>query len=142
MPRTTELAVSGIIDIDVDIPLDPFIEAASHLVTKLCAPHVSDAAELELVERWLAAHIFTVRSPRRVQEGVEGITETFQSKVDLGLDTSHYGQHAKFLDSSGQLALWDEKIKKGQTSRAQLAWLGSTTEEVRTYDPIYWPWHF
>jgi hypothetical protein len=126
MPRTTEELVGGLIELDDSVPVDPFITTASLLVDRLCAPEVDDDTELEIVERWLSAHFYAVRESRSVSESVAGISETKQSKVDLGLDLSHYGQTAKLLDSSGALARWDQAMRKGRSTTATLAWMGST----------------
>lgn len=143
MPRTTPELVGGIIEVDPSIPLTPFIETSSHIVTKWCAPHSSDNVELELTERYLAAHLYTLRDPRVTQEGVESIVASYQSKVDLGLDTSHYGQSAKYIDSTGRLARWDEQVKSGKGKYvAQLVWLGKTPEEVDQFlrENPSWPY--
>ena len=57
--RTTAAAVQGIIEHDATIPLTPFIEAASALVTQCCTDLDTAyvAAQLELIERWLSAHL-------------------------------------------------------------------------------------
>src|SRR6266576_2605872 len=103
MPRTTSAAVAGIVEVDANISLVPFIETASALVDDVEKGSLHDVVRLELIERWLSAHFYTVRDPRVVLERVERIEQTFQSKVGLHLETSHYGQQAMILDTSGVL---------------------------------------
>lgn len=121
MARTTEEAVRAIIELDDDFDLDPFIEPANALVTARCAPLAYSAAQLELIERWLSAHFCTVLDPRTIQEQAGSVQASYQSKVDLGLYTSHYGQHALVLDFLGGLANLGEKDRV----KTSLTWLGS-----------------
>jgi hypothetical protein len=103
--RTTEEAVGAIIEVDSDISLTPFIETGSALTDQVAAaPSPPDATRLELIERYLSAHAYTLRAPRAIQERAGSVGETFQSRVDLGLATSHYGQMAMSLDPTGVLA--------------------------------------
>ena len=109
--RTTSEAVEGIIETEVTISLTPFIEVASLLVDKVCAPlydEVDDAAQLEMIERWLSAHFYAIRDPRRTQEVAGSVSEQFTSRVDLGLDLTWYGQQAKLIDTKGGLKVLDE----------------------------------
>jgi hypothetical protein len=132
--RTTDAAVRGIIETVVTTSLVPFMTAANELVTELCAPVLATdgvtpyytAARLELIERWLSAHFYTNLDPRAVSEKISVISERFQSKVDLNLATSHYGQTAMILDTKGGLARWNEDIKKGiKRIDARIKWLGT-----------------
>lgn len=134
--RTTSEAVAEIIEVDVLISLDPFIAVASALVDEVCETNEdADYSEerLELIERWLAAHFYTNRDPRAVTERAGPVSATYQSKVDLNLSTSHYGQTAMTLDTAGGLAALNQKIIKGYGSRTvEVTWLGTerTTEEA------------
>jgi hypothetical protein len=119
MPRTTENAVAAIIEVDEDINLAPFIEVAAALVDEVCAPAGYDEARLELIERWLSAHFYAIRDPRRTQEVAGPVSESFQSKVDLGLDVTHYGQQAKLLDTKGTLLILGQP-----RTIPQIWWLG------------------
>ena len=118
--RTTEEAVSGIIEVDSDISLTPFIETANNLVDRVAASDSSvSSATLELIERYLSAHFYTLRDPRPVSERAGTVWVQHQSRVDLGLKTSHYGQMAIALDPTGTLkALSDGRRAAGVT------WLG------------------
>ena len=130
--RTTSAAVIEIIETDVDISLTPFIEAANALVTELCGDVAAyDDTRLELIERWLSAHFYTVRDPRTTTESVRNVAETFQHREDLGFDTSHYGQMAMRLDTNGGLAALNLRIKKGG-GKVSVDYLG--TENPDTVD--------
>jgi len=134
MARTTSAAVSLIIETDVTISLTSFIEAANALVTQCCASSDTyTAANLELIERWLSAHIYTNRDPRAFEESVGrgAASQKTQSRVDLGFDTSHYGQTAMRLDWEGGLSALNEQVKKGKSPTASVTWLGKTKAEVQ-----------
>ena len=124
--RTTAALVGGIIDVDADIAITPFIDAANALVTECCGDStVYDATRLELIERWLAAHFYTVRDMRAESEKAGSVSQKLQSKVDLGFDTSHYGQMAMRIDTEGGLAALNEQILKGRVSSIEFSWLGT-----------------
>lgn len=134
MARTTAAAIAGVIEVDADIvPNDaamlPFITVANELVTEYCTGTVHGPftpytdARLELIERWLAAHFYTNRDPRLASEGAGTVNASYQSRVDLGFDTSHYGQTAMRLDTNGGLAQLNAIMKKGQP-RVAVAYLG------------------
>ena len=114
MARTTPAAVGLIIEVDESISLTPFIETANALVTECCSTvSTYDATRLELIERWLSAHMYTNRDMRSFEERAGDVSERKQSKVDLGFDTSHYGQMAMRLDTAGGLARLNESTKRG-----------------------------
>lgn len=139
MPRTTFANVAAIIELDPAIVSDdatllPFSTVANELVTEWCvgplhgpiAPEVAYSdTRLELIERWLTAHIYTNRDPRAASEGAGSVSASYQSRVDLGFDTSHYGQTAMRLDTAGGLARLNSIMKKG-LPRVGVAWLGTT----------------
>lgn len=126
MARTSAVAVQGIIEHDATISLTPFIEAANALVTQYCGSSANyTAANLELIERWLSAHVYTIRDMRAEREKAGDVSEKKQSKVDLGFDTSHYGQMAMRLDWEGGLAGLNSRIKSGLRSAAGVTYLGT-----------------
>lgn len=132
MARTTSTAVGEIIDVDSNILVSPFIEAANAIVTKQCTDTDFTAAELELIERWLAAHFYAIRDPRRLSDRASVVSKTIESKVDLGFDVTRYGQMAMRLDWSGALAALNEMGKKGRVS-ASVNWIGMTPTELSEY---------
>lgn len=133
MARTTSAAVELIIEVDSNIALTSFIEAANVLVTQCCGDSVNyTAINLELIERWLSAHLYTVRDMRAEMEKAGSVSERKQSKVDLGFDTSHYGQMAMRLDWEGGLAALNERIKKGKRTIVGATWLGTANPDAIT----------
>lgn len=131
MARTTAVLVGGIIEVDANIPLTPFIEAANILVTQCCTELSEDYTEdqLEKIETWLAAHFYTVRDMRAERERAGSVEEKFQSKVDLGFSTSHYGQLAMRLDYQGGLASLDRQTLEGITKSVGFVYGGTTKDE-------------
>ena len=130
--RTTAGAVELIIEVDVTILLTSFIEAANNIVTQQCVHVDFTAATLELIERWLSAHFYTVRDMRAFQEQAGSVRQELQSAVNLGFDTSHYGQMAMRLDWSGALGALNEQIKKGVGGSPGITWLGTEETEVES----------
>lgn len=128
MPRTTSSLVSAIIEVDSNINLTPFITFANELVTEACGALGYSAERLEMIERLLAAHFYTLRDPRPTQEQAGPVSASYQSKVGLYLSTSHYGQHAKLLDSLGGLADLEKKAANGQ-KKPTMFWSGKTADE-------------
>ena len=132
MARTTENAVRGIIDVSPDVSdLTAFITPANELVTECCVDDDATLSDirLELIERYLAAHFYTVYDPRYESEKAGSVSAKYQSKVDLGLSTSHYGQMAMTLDTTGGLAALNEKTKRGTPLTAGITWLGTERDE-------------
>jgi len=123
--RTTSAAVALIIEVDANINLTSFIEVANALVTECCSADDYDATRLELIERWLSAHVYTIRDMRASEERAGAVSERKQSAVALGFDSSHYGQMAMRLDTKGGLAVLNEQMKKGKGQAVQISWLGS-----------------
>ncbi len=65
-------------------------------------------ATIDEVQKWLAAHLGTANDPRVESHRTSGHTVAFESKIDLGLDSSRYGQMAKRLDPTGCLSQLDK----------------------------------
>lgn len=146
MARVTSAEVQKIVDVEDDADLEPYIAVANELVTEVCeAATKSDgagglipfygASRLKEIERWLSAHFYCVFDPRAQRERVAVITFEAQSKVDLCLDVTHYGQQAKLLDTNGGLARLDAMAKGGKglikiTGRA--IWMGTKPCELPT----------
>lgn len=131
--RTTDSAVEGLTEVDSAVSLTPFIETASNLVTKFCTgdegpdPAYSDD-ELELIERWLAAHFYRMRDLQPIVERAGTVAEHRKFIQNLGLNNTTYGQTVMVLDWNGGLAEWQDKVVKGQVKRIGAYWLGSQPE--------------
>ena len=128
MARTTQSAVEEIIENSTSFDLTPFIEAANHIITKVCTSTSYDATDLEIIERWLSAHFFAIYEARPTEERAGSVSARYQSKVDLGFDVTHYGQMAMRLAYEGELAVLNEQSKKGGKIIAGLTWGG--TEDI------------
>jgi hypothetical protein len=132
MARTTDTAVKALFRKDPKLILDSFIETASHLVDRACATAVDSEgaayysdSELELIERWLAAHFYEVAVAPAQQERAGSVGQIKATKVDLGLNLTRYGQQALVLDTAGGLqALMDA----GSRVTPGVAWLGTEIE--------------
>ena len=146
--RTTTELVTEIIEVEEGVSLLPFISAASSLVDRVAARagetglladgegsgDKTRASKLQEIETWLAAHFYTVFDPRSVSEGAGGVSVSYQSRVDLRLFTSHYGQMAATLDETGVLEAINAGKSWGGTSGGKtvgVIWLGKTPEEER-----------
>ena len=117
---------------DDGVDLMPFITSANELVTEVCAaPGVYSSGRLELIERWLAAHFYHILDPQASQETVGAIQATLDTKTDLGLNVTKYGQQAMRLDTGGYLAAMDNAMKTvtktlpGGGKKVGVTWLGS-----------------
>ncbi len=140
MAYTTFAQVEKIIEIDSNITTDAaeFIETANHLVVRLGLPTATDssgavyhdATSLELVERWLTAHFYAVRDPRVVREAAGSVSAQYESKVDLYLENTRYGQQALLVDHSGKLSDWNTEMKDDKKrSSGGVNWLGKPYED-------------
>lgn len=139
MARTTKAYIATIIELDVsivpnDAAMEPFITVANELVTEVCTGDSGPAtaytdARLELIERWLAAHFYAIRDPRVANESAGGVSASYESRVDLGLNLTRYGQMAMMLDTNGGLAKLDVDIKKGKP-HVGVFWPGDRLDEV------------
>ena len=125
MARTTQSAVEEIIENATSFSLTPFIEAANHIITKVCTSTSYDATDLELIERWLSAHFFAIYEARPTEERAGSVSAVYQSKVDLGFDVTHYGQMAMRLAYEGELANLNEQSKKGGKIIVGATWGGT-----------------
>lgn len=138
--RTSEAAVQGIlIEYESTTSMTPFIEAASAMVTQHCTDDDFSSTDLELIERWLAAHFYCLSDPRTTQDRApNGIGASYESKVDLGLNVTRYGQMAMQLDWSGALAAWNASIQAGRGSSSfELAWAGEENPDTVESDEDY-----
>lgn len=132
MSYTSDAQVKSIADIDDAIDTTPFIETAHALVVLLCegdkGPDPAyDAAHLELIERWLAAHFYHILDMRAASEKAGSVAISYQHEVDLLLHQTMYGQQAMILDVNGGLANHNKEVEDGTAGRkGAVNWLGTT----------------
>ena len=129
-PYTRASAVRAIIELDATLPdatVDVLIADAAIIIDDVIGGEATLAGtRLEAVNRWLAAHLLASGiAPRSASEGVKGLTEAFQYRLDKGLATTMYGTQAMQLDTSGKLARWNKQMEEGITPRVSLTYLGS-----------------
>ena len=131
MARTTSDAVNGILERDATLSLTPFITSANLMVTKHCSGDTDyTSADLEEIERYLAAHFYHVTKTRNDADRAGPVSRTLRSRTGLGLDLTHYGQMAKVLDYKGYLAALDARIKDGISTAIGFNWLGTEESEL------------
>lgn len=85
--------------------LEIFIEDAHLLVVENLADKGLSVARLELVERWLTAHLVTQLIERGglTSSEVDNASETYGGSKDSGLASTRFGQQAIVFDTSGTL---------------------------------------
>ena len=132
MSRTTSVAVQSLIEVDASISdLSPYIATASVLVDRVAAADATVSADLlEMIERWLAAHFVSIRSPAIASESAGPVSASYQYSVGQHLDGTMYGQQALLLDPTGVLAAVNlqAKGKKASPRKASIMWLGKEAD--------------
>ena len=139
--RTTSAAVQGVLRLgsqggdydDANNPsLTPYIDSATVIVDRVATCAIARSktlttAEKELIERWLAAHLYMMSDQQYASKNTAGAGGGFRAQGGRNLDGSTYGQTAKTLDYSGCL----EAIDKRKT--AGIAWLGRAPSAQTDY---------
>jgi hypothetical protein len=140
MARTTSAAVQAILLDDygaredgTEPSLTGFIETANVITTRVatCAAakdKTLTSTELELIERWLAAHCYVQSDQALSSKNTGGSGGSFQGQTGMHLENSKYGQMALSIDYSGCLAA----ISKRQTAGG--FWGGKTRTEALDYE--------
>jgi hypothetical protein len=125
MARTTPLAVQGIL-LDhygatlagTNPSLSPFIESANAVVDRVAACAIArdktlTTAELELIERWLAAHYYASAPDQAKESRTTGrASAKYQGKTGMYLESTKFGQMAVTLDHSGCLVAIASQTRK------------------------------
>jgi hypothetical protein len=108
--RTTTLKVQEILgDNWAGSNVQPYIDIASSIVDQANTLAFSakgfslTPTQLELMERWLAAHFYCTMDPIFMQKATDGASGSFQRKVGDGFDATDYGKAACNVDTSGVL---------------------------------------
>ena len=104
MARVLQTDVESIYENDDSIDLTAFIDAANALVTDVLTGSGLSASMLKEIERWLAAHLVSIRDKRAASVRIGGAETTFEGKYGLGLNHTSYGQQVLLLDTSGNFA--------------------------------------
>lgn len=137
MPYTNSAAVEAICPKKQSSDsFTPFIEAANVIVVAVCVPNGYTDPQLELIERWLSAHCYSIMRNQQRFRSAGKVQEALDSKVDLGLDQTRYGQMAKNMAFKGDLAAWDNTLKSVKTElpgadyTIGMQWLGTDEEDT------------
>lgn len=134
MARTTAADVEDLLagDYDGSTSLAVHIATATAIVDRVeaCAANkditLSDA-ELELIERWLAAHSYAMVDQPYQSKTTGRASATFQGRTGMRLEATKYGQQAMAVDYSGCLNAI------GQRKTAGGFWLGRPPSEQTDY---------
>lgn len=97
---------AGVLPTSTDV--DIFIETASTWIDGRLLeiadisgsenPCKMNDAELEILERYLAAHLYLVAFPPKREEKVDGAEKKFEGRVETRLDLTRPGQQLLYLD--------------------------------------------
>lgn len=135
--RTTSSAVQGVLLRDYDTAnspsLTPFIDSASTIVDRVAAcaavkGKTLSTTELELIERWLAAHSYAMSDQTLSSKVTVDAEAIFHGRTGMYLEATKYGQMALSLDYSGCLNAI------GQRKTAGGFWLGRPPSAQTDYD--------
>lgn len=139
MARTNSDAVKALMlpggdyDTENNPSLTPFIDTASMLIDQIpaCVTRKGGTAltdaQLELLERWLAAHFYQQSDKGYTSRSTAGASGSFGGQVTMHLESTLYGQTALTIDPSGCLA----NIARNQ--RAGASWIGKTRSQKLSY---------
>lgn len=95
-------------DIPASADLDTFVTQAQLLVEEDLADKGFSESRLALIQIYLAAHFAIIKYKYKTSVNV-GVAVGFQSAVKVGgFSSTHYGQQAMMLDTSGTLAALDQ----------------------------------
>lgn len=135
MPRTNDTLVRGVVEVEAGDDLTPFIAFANELVTECCTESGYSDYRLQMIETWLAGHLYNARNKQTTQESVGGVSVQYGNKVDLGFRYTFQGQQVLRLDTQGNLAALDNAVNKvtktltGGKKKVSLRWLGDEDAE-------------
>jgi hypothetical protein len=127
MARTTDDRVALLIQYDRTFitDLQPFIDDASLIIDNVVAIEPVPADNLlELVERYLAAHLVMVTSGQVSMEKVRSLQVQYGTLLDKGFAITHWGTTAMMLDTTGRLAAFNTRLMQGGIGK-QFFWAGT-----------------
>lgn len=127
MIATTDALVRGIIDAQSDVSTDPFIAAANQLASDVFGAYVPPYtdAKSQLIQTWLAAHFYTIFDNQLARAKAGTVSVGYQYKVEMGLDSSIYGQNAMLLDTNQGLAKLQNSLTTVRNVTVSIKWLGT-----------------
>lgn len=135
MPRTTPDLVQTIVRTRSADDLTGFIETANSMVTDLCGG-LYDDAKLELIERWLAAHLYKLDYNRStVAEQIGQARKQYNmlnNMTSQDMKSTPYGRMAMSLDYKGGLARLDNWINATTKRMVGATYLGTPPCEDQT----------
>lgn len=116
MPRTTDAAVRQLFPKDqAALPVSHYVADASLLVTEILGTSGLTAGRLELVERYLAAHLYVLGTNEGgvMEETIGQSTVKLGSSFALGagLRLTRFGQMAISFDTTGKLEDMSASVK-------------------------------
>lgn len=128
MPRTTEFDVRQILEFsDEELNTNAFIDAANSIVNDVCLDSGYDDDKLTLIETWLSAHLVAIKHQIPASQSVGEVSERYQFSVSLNLNVTIYGQQAMLIDTAGNLAALNKKMKDGTYDvKLTAEWAGVT----------------
>ena len=134
MSYTTASAVQAILGqhYDGSTDLAPFIETAARLTARVASKDAGaelTSVDLELIERWLAAHFYAQSDPILQSKSVGKSSGVFEGQTGMGLQNTRYGLQALTLDASGYLS----KIARGVV-KVGMGWLGKPPSDQIDYE--------
>lgn len=123
--RTLAASVQAILldHYDGSSNLTAFIDSASSLVDRVAAldsDSILGSSNLELIERWLAAHFYAHADQLMQTKSTGRAGATFQGKTAMMLNSTQYGQTAMVMDFTGEL----RKMNAGNVT-VGINWLGT-----------------
>lgn len=136
---TNDDLVGAIVEVDAGDDLTPFIRSAHRLIVRFCEPYLTEAVapavlyttdDLEDIETWLAAHFYACLRRQVRAEQAGAVRSDYESKVDLRLNVTIYGQQAMVLDVNGGLAGWNNTLGNRLSVVASVQWLGVPDEDA------------
>ena len=129
--RTLAANVVAILVDHYDTPnatdLTAFIATANSLTDAVSTADtggILSSGDLELIERWLAAHFYGHADQMTQSEGGGGANASFQGQTAMFFESTQYGQTALVLDRTGELARLQKQAEEGKRS-AGMTWLGT-----------------
>lgn len=136
MARTTTAAVKDLLLQDYDSVNEPslagFIETASSFIDDVveCATRKGltlDTTKRELLERWVAAHLYGMSDQPYKGRSTLRASGQFQGETGMYFEATKYGQVAVSLDSSGCLN------NLGKQNRVRAFWMGKRPSAQTDY---------